>query len=100
MMRQRHLFTALDGEKIVGGAIVFVDRNAMYIGRIFVDPDRFRSGCGTALMAALEGLVPEVEFFRLDTPVWNVRTNSFYKKLGYTETGRDEESVYYQKKKT
>jgi len=34
---------------------------------------------------------------KLDTPIWNERTNQFYKKFGYTEIGRDNESVYYEK---
>ena len=29
---------------------------------------------------------------------WNERTNRFYKKCGYTEIGRDDESVYYEKR--
>ena len=39
----------------------------------------------------------DAEKIKLDTPVWNVRTNRFYQKCGYTETGRDDESVYYEK---
>ena len=35
--------------------------------------------------------------FTLDTPVWNVRTNVFYSKLGYKEIKHDEESVFYIK---
>ena len=31
-------------------------------------------------------------------PIWNERTNRFYKKCGYTEIGRDDESVYYEKR--
>ena len=33
----------------------------------------------------------------LYTLIWNERTNRFYKKCGYTEIGRDDESVYYEK---
>lgn len=40
---------------------------------------------------------PEVKEFTLDTPVWNVRTNVFYSKLGYKEIKHDEESVFYIK---
>lgn len=40
---------------------------------------------------------PAKHTFRLETPVWNIRTNSFYPKCGYKEMYRDKESVYYQK---
>ncbi|WP_196809783.1 dTDP-4-dehydrorhamnose 3,5-epimerase family protein [Butyrivibrio sp. MB2005] len=38
------------------------------------------------------------EEFVLDTPIWNVRTNAFYTKLGYVEVSRDNEFIYYIKK--
>ena len=41
----------------------------------------------------------EIENFTLDTPIWNVRTNAFYRKLGYTEVRRDNEFVYYEKRR-
>ena len=39
----------------------------------------------------------EVKAFMLDTPLWNVRTNRFYQKLGYVEYKRDREFAYYIK---
>ena len=49
MMREGHLFTAIDDDTIVGGIIIFADTNddsIMYIGRLFVSPDLFRNGYG------------------------------------------------------
>lgn len=100
MMTQGHLFTALENGKIVGGAILFVgreDESRLFIGRIFVDPAEFKKGYGMALMDCAERMYPEVQTVVLDTPVWNTRTNRFYRKLGYVETGRDAESVFYCK---
>lgn len=99
MMKEGHLFTALDHDKIIGGAIIFTDKSTMYIGRIFVDPSEFKKGYGIEIMEQLENLYPDISCWQLDTPVWNIRTNSFYTKLGYIEMKRDEESVYYQKKR-
>ena len=31
--------------------------------------------------------------------IWNVRTNRFHRKCGYKQTGKDIESVYYEKRK-
>ena len=100
MMEEGHLFTAIDGERIVGGILVFGDENNasfLYVGRIFVDPDLFRKGYGIRIMEQIERMNPAVTTWCLDTPIWNQRTNRFYPKIGYVEKGRDAETVYYQK---
>jgi len=102
MMNQGHLITALEGENIVGGALLFRDDSApdfLYIGRIFIDPALFGKGYGIRLMELIESSNPDIRLFCLDTPVWNIRTNRFYQKLGYEETRRDDEMVYYRKRR-
>lgn len=42
-------------------------------------------------------MFPEVKEFTLDTPIWNVRTNSFYSKLSYMEIKCNKEFVFYLK---
>jgi GNAT superfamily N-acetyltransferase len=99
MFNERHLFQAeIDGE-IIGGALLFLidDGKMLYIGRIFVDPIHHRKGYGISLMELVESYYPSVKKIVLDTPLWNVRTNDFYKKLGYSEVKRDKEFAYYQK---
>ena len=98
MARLGHLYKLTDGGLIVGGALLFLDKDSLNIGRVFVDPVRFRKGYGTYMMRAIEALFPSVKDFTLDTPVWNTRTNSFYRKLGYTEVRRDGEFIYYMKR--
>lgn len=103
MMNENHLYTALENDEIIGGAVVFVDNNNpenLYIGRIFIAPECFRKGYGSLLMSAIETLFKNTKLIALDTPLWNTRTNNFYKKLGYIETKRDFDSVYYQKNLT
>ena len=100
MMKEGHLLTAIDGNEIIGGIIIFADTNdnsVMYIGRLFVSPDYFRKGYGSQIMKLIENMYPNITTWKLDTPVWNIRTNRFYKKIGYVEVGRDAESVYFQK---
>ena len=98
MMDSGNLYTAIWEDKIVGGAVLFSnsDQKEVYIGRIFVDPVQFRKGYGIAIMEQIE-MMYSGYLCKLDTPVWNIRTNCFYTKLGYQETGRDGETVYYQK---
>lgn len=100
MMNQGHLFTAIEEDTIIGGAILFGDESNeafMYVGRIFISPDLFRKGYGIQLMEQIEAMNQRVTMWCLDTPIWNKRTNRFYQKIGYIETNRDDEMVYYKK---
>ncbi len=98
--RQGHLYKLTDEGLTVGGAILFLQADALNIGRIFVAPEHFRKGYGSFMMQEIESMFPGVKEFTLDTPDWNVRTNSFYTKLGYTEINRDSGLVYYSKRKS
>ena len=97
MARMKHLYKLTDNGLIVGGAILSLKDDALNIERIFVAPECFRKGYGIFMMREIEGLFPEVKKYMLDTPEWNVRTNSLYKKLGYKELRRGKGLVYYVK---
>ena len=97
MARMNCLYKLVDDYKIVGGALLFLKDNELNIGRIFVDPEYFRKGYGIFMMQQIEESFAEVKVFTLDTPIWNIRTNAFYQKLGYVEVRRDGDVVYYEK---
>lgn len=100
MLRMGCLYTLLEGDEPVGGLLLFPDREdegVMYLGRIFIDPARFRQGLGRRARALAEARFPGRRIWRLDTPIWNQRTNAFYTGLGYREVRRDGEFVYYEK---
>ena len=97
MARQGNLYKLTDEGLIVGGAVLFLKNDILNVGRIFVAPEHFHKGYGKFIMQEVENLFPEVKEFTLDTPVWNVMTNTFYSKLGYKEIKRDKEFVFYSK---
>ena len=99
MARSNHLYKLVDNGLIVGGAILFPDGDAVNIGRIFISPEHFHKGYGIYMMQEIEAMFPEVKEITLDTPAWNIRTNAFYQKLGYTEVKRDRDFVWYVKKR-
>ena len=101
MKNEGHLLQAVIDGEIVGGTVLFVDNDGetLYIGRIFIDPVHHRKGYGLSLMKMVEAYYPGIKKIKLDTPLWNVRTNAFYTKLGYREMKRDEEFAYYQKER-
>ena len=93
-----HLFKLVDEAGVIlGGAILFRQGDALNVGRIFIDPHFFRKGYGIFMMREIESMFPDVKVFTLDTPAWNIRTNAFYTRLGYSEVKRDSDFVYYSK---
>ena len=99
MARMNCLYKLVDDYKIVGGALLFLKDDKLNVGRIFVAPEYFRKGYGIFMMQQIEESFAEEKVFTLDTPIWNVRTNAFYKKLGYVEVRRDGDFVYYEKRR-
>ena len=99
MLDEGHLFQAVVDDELIGGAILFLSENkeSLYIGRIFVDSLHHKKGYGISLMNLVENLYSDVKEINLDTPIWNIRTNSFYKKLGYNEIKQEDGFVFYQK---
>ena len=100
MQKSRNLYSIIANGELVGGMLLFEDSfdpRVVYVGRIFIGKEFLRKGYGREAMLYAERLFPNAVFFKLETPVWNIRTNTFYPSLGYTEMKRDEESVYYQK---
>ena len=99
MARMNCLYKLVDDYKIVGGALLFLKDDILNVGRIFVDPEYFRKGYGIFMMQQIEESFAEAKVFTLDTPIWNVRTNAFYQKLGYEEVNRDGNFIYYEKRR-
>ena len=99
MLNEGHLFQAMVDDVLIGGAILFLSENkeSLYVGRIFVDRFHHKKGYGIALMELVERTYPNVKEINLDTPVWNVRTNSFYKKLGYIALKQEDGFIFYPK---
>ena len=100
MARMNHLFKLADENGVIlGGAILFRQGDTLNIGRVFIDPQHFRKGYGIFMMREIEAMFPDVKVISLDTPIWNIRTNAFYTRLGYSEVKRDNDFVYYSKKR-
>ncbi len=99
MRKEGHLFQAVEEDTLVGGAILFLseDEGKLYVGRIFIDNAYHKKGFGISLMQLVENLYPKVKEINLDTPIWNIRTNSFYRKLGYIEIKQEDGFIYYRK---
>lgn len=99
MQIEGHLYSFVnENGKIIGGAVLFASEEMLYIGRIFISPEYQRQGYGIKMMAEIENLFSASKLFKLDTPANNIRTNSFYQKLGYVQSGIDEDCAVYIKR--
>ena len=101
MLNEGHLFQAVENDEIIGGAVLFYDEKngSLYVGRVFVDSMLHKKGYGLLLMELVENLYPNVQEINLDTPLWNTRTNCFYRKLGYVMVKQENGFAFYQKKR-
>ena len=54
MARSNHLYKLTDDGLIVGGAILFPDKDKLNVGRIFVSPEHFRKGYGIYMMCVMD----------------------------------------------
>lgn len=79
-----------DGQT-VGGIIVFDMGHGHYeLGRIYVDPAFQDRGTGQAAMQQLFDAFPEVVKWTLGTPMWALRNQHFYEKLGFVKVRETE----------
>ena len=99
MAEEGHLYKAISDNKLVGAAVLFIDDNTkqLYIGRIFIDSVYHRKGYGIKLMESIETYFYHIKQIDLDTPSWNLRTNSFYQKIGYTKIKEEDGFIFYHK---
>jgi len=99
-MQNNNLYSIIEDSIIIGGMLLFRDcknKDILYVGRIFIAPNVHKKGYGLEAMKLVEDMFPVVTTFKLDTPIWNKRTNCFYKKAGYIKMDEDEDSIYFQK---
>jgi RimJ/RimL family protein N-acetyltransferase len=89
-----------DYDRIIGGFIVFQNTYGdCELGRIFIDPDYQNQGIGTQAMAFMEDAFPDARRWTLGTPLWNLRTQHFYEKVGYMRIGTmGRDGVQYEKR--
>lgn len=103
MLRKRAIHAITVEGRLIGGLLVFRDTRfpgVMELGRIFIDPLFHRKGHGIKAIRKMELLFKDAKRWRLDTPIWNTRTRSFYEKLGYVVTRRSREFLFFQKDMT
>ncbi|MEJ8561669.1 GNAT family N-acetyltransferase [Yoonia sp. GPGPB17] len=97
-IRDHNVWVAeVDGE--VRGGIVLVLGNLAHIANLAVHPDAGGLGIGQALIneSSEASAAADHNMIKLATHVGMAGTQAFYLKLGWQETGREDNKVYFQK---
>jgi GNAT superfamily N-acetyltransferase len=96
------ILAATDRGKTIGSARARIAEGTCHVGRLSVHPERQGEGVGTALLTAIETLLPEVERYELFTGGRSEKNLRLYEKLGYrpfkTVLVEDEVSLVYLEK--
>ena len=93
------VWVAESGNKIVGGLILIFDKDHVSLANIAVHTDFQGHGLGKGLMqfAEDEAINRGYKEIRLATHILLTENVAYYNKLGWTETGRDETRIYFNK---
>ena len=98
-IRDHSVWIAEVGGKVQGGIVLVLGSRA-HIANLAVHPDAGGHGIGKALieMASEASVAAGHRQVHLATHAKMTATQAFYRKLGWQETGRDGDKVYFQKK--
>lgn len=92
--RQAEYIVADDGTQMGGMAFAngANDKGIAHLNQIYVLPDLQGQGIGADLLREIEECFPEAKAMRLEVDVENSGAIAFYKRMGYTQIGRTEDS--------
>ncbi len=76
-----------DGQAVGGIGVVDEGQGHFHLDMLYIHPDYHSRGIGTQAMRFIEQTYPAATKWTLDTPVYAVRNQHFYEKLGYVKVG-------------
>jgi GNAT superfamily N-acetyltransferase len=93
MKKGEFLVAEDDGGRLIAAVYVELRGERSYFGMLAVDPSRQGTGLGRVMVHAAEDYCRKRGCKRMDIIVLSPRTDlpPFYQKLGYVETGEEEE---------
>ena len=89
---------ALNGDRLVGCVFARERGDALYIGKLAVDPDEQGNGLGRRLITAAEDLAIRLRkpALELETRVELAGNHAFFRRLGFVEVARTSHAGYDQ----
>lgn len=91
MPNSDYFFIEVAGERIGGLRIARLDNNGCRLKQIYIVPEHQGHRYAQQAIALAEALYPQAEHWALDTIKQEVKLCHLYEKLGYRQTGEEEE---------
>lgn len=79
---------AIDNNEIVGGAIVWIHRDAFYIDTFWMTDQCRGQGAGHEIMNKIEAYAREKEVGKIFVDTFSFQAETFYQKFNFNEIGR------------
>ena len=80
-------FLAFDNDKLIGGAIGFVEFNWYFLDLLYIDEEYRNRNIGTNLIKEIEKFALEEHLTGVRMETWNFQAKGFYEKNGYSVFG-------------
>lgn len=80
-------FLAFDNDKLIGGAIGFVEYNWYFLDLLYIDEEYRNRNIGTNLIKEIEKFALEEHLTGVRMETWNFQAKGFYEKNGYSVFG-------------
>ena len=76
-------FLAFDNDKLIGGAIGYIEYNWYFLDLLYIDEDYRRQSIGTKLIKAIEEFAIKENLTGIRMETWDFQARGFYEKNGY-----------------
>lgn len=80
-------FLAFDNDKLIGGAIGFVEYNWYFLDLLYIDEEYRNRNIGTNLIKEIEKFALKEHLTGVRMGTWNFQAKGFYEKNGYSVFG-------------
>ncbi len=80
-------FLAFDNDKLIGGAIGFVEYNWYFLDLLYIDEEYRKRNIGTNLLKEIEKFALKEHLTGVRMETWNFQAKEFYEKNGYSVFG-------------
>lgn len=80
-------FLAFDNDKLIGGAIGFVEFNWYFLDLLYIDEEYRNRNIGTNLIKEIEKFALEEHLTGVRMETWNFQAKGFYEKNDYSVFG-------------
>lgn len=77
-------FLAFDNEKLIGGAIGFIEYNWYFLDLLYIDEEYRGRDIATELLGKIEKFSKNENLTGVRMETWNFQAKGFYEKNGYT----------------